>query len=244
VTSPRRLLPFARAALFVALVALPWPRAAYAQMGTPSMGGGGANRNNAPTQSGPVQNRSVGPRAGANANDDEDNTPQVTQRPSEPLTAPPTDPLEVPPEVKSRIGTDADIVPPAPVGEKHRSYFPYYEERKGDYRFRFLPPLYLEYTRGLSTPHPAYGEPVKEDRQSLYALFFYQRRSPQWDFDVLFPLAWRVRDGDSRAWVFGPVVHREAPGEHDNWGSRRTAATSTRRFSSRPRRGAPRRPSS
>ena len=103
------------------------------------------------------------------------------------------------------------------MGEKQRSYFPYYEERKGDYRFRFLPPLYLEYTRGLSTARPVYGEPVGEDRQSLYALLFYQRRSPQQDMDVLFPLAWRVRDHDDHATVLGPLAHREAPGEHDNW---------------------------
>ena len=215
-TAAKRLLGFASAAL---LLALSSPRVAHAQMGGPSMGGGAGGRaNNTPTQSGPVQNRTVGPRAGAaNANDDEDTSTQVTQRPSEPLTAPPSDPLEVPPEVQNRIGTDAEITPPGPVGEKHRSYFPYYEERKGDYRFRFLPPLYLEYTRGLSTPHPAYGEPVIEDRQSLYALLFYQRRSQNEDMDVLVPLAWRVRDGENHAWVFGPVAHREAPGEHDNW---------------------------
>ncbi len=196
-------------------LALSVTRVAQAQMGPPSMGGAG--RNNTPTQSGPVQNRTVGPRAGASANDDEDNTPQVTQRAGEPLTAPPTDPLEVPPEVKNRIGTDSDDVPPAAMGEMQRSYFPYYEERKGDYRFRFLPPLYLEYTRGLSTPRPVYGEPVGEDRQSLYALLFYQRRSPQQDMDVFFPLAWRVRDGANHAYVLGPLAHREAPGEHDNW---------------------------
>jgi hypothetical protein len=35
--------------------------------------------------------------------------------------------------------------------------------------------------------------------------------------DVVFPAVWRVRDGDSHVVVAGPVVHREAPGEHDNW---------------------------
>ena len=35
--------------------------------------------------------------------------------------------------------------------------------------------------------------------------------------DVVFPAFWRVRDGDSHVVVAGPVVHREAPGENDNW---------------------------
>jgi hypothetical protein len=200
----------------VALAVTTVAPAALAQMGGAPMGGGG-QRNNTPTQSGPVQNRSVGPRQGAMHGDDDDTAPQVSQRPSEPMTAPPADPLAIPPEVKGRIGTDSDDVPPAAVGEMERSYFPMYEERKGDYRFRILPPLYLEYTRGLPTRAPVYGEPTKEDRQSLTALLFYQRRSPQQDMDVLFPLAWRVRDGDAHAYVLGPIAHREAPGEHDNW---------------------------
>src|SRR5439155_14478171 len=56
-----------------------------------------------------------------------------------------------------------------------------------------------------------------EDREALYGLLFYQRRSPKFDADVLFPFAWRVRDGQNHALVLGPIVHREAPGEHDNW---------------------------
>jgi hypothetical protein len=46
---------------------------------------------------------------------------------------------------------------------------------------------------------------------------YYRRRSPKVDADVVFPLAWRVRDDQSHLWVFGPVAHREAPDEHDNW---------------------------
>jgi hypothetical protein len=37
------------------------------------------------------------------------------------------------------------------------------------------------------------------------------------DMDVVFPAFWRVRDRDNRVVIAGPVVHREAPGEHDNW---------------------------
>jgi hypothetical protein len=205
----------ALAALALVACALVAP-AAYAQMGTPSMGGAG-QRNNTPTQSGPVQNRSVGPRQGAMQSDDEDNSPQVSQRPTDTMTQAPADPLAIPPEVAARIGTDAEIIPPAPEGSVHRTYFPYYEERKGDYRFRLLPPLYLEYTRGLPTRTPRYGEPTHEDTQSLTALLYYHRRSPYEDVDTIFPLAWRVREGDAHVYVLGPIAHREAPGEHDNW---------------------------
>jgi hypothetical protein len=37
------------------------------------------------------------------------------------------------------------------------------------------------------------------------------------DADVLFPLAWRVRERQNHVLVLGPLVHREAPEEHDNW---------------------------
>ena len=35
--------------------------------------------------------------------------------------------------------------------------------------------------------------------------------------DVVFPAFWHVRDGDNHVVVVGPLVHREAPGENDNW---------------------------
>jgi hypothetical protein len=96
------------------------------------------------------------------------------------------------------------------VGDVRRSFYGLYEEQRGnDYRFRFLPPLYLEHTRGPGTP--------AEDRQSLFALLYYQRRSPKADADVFFPLLWRFRNDENRLFVLGPFAHREAPGEHDNW---------------------------
>jgi hypothetical protein len=201
-------------AVAAGLVAAP----ARAQMGVPSQRGGQPGQST-PTQSGPTQNKTVGPRAGQRGGDD-DEGPSPASLPrggGEPLAAPPADPLAIPPEVKDQIGTDADVTPPPPVGDKRRTWFPYFEERRGDSRFRFLPPLYLESTRGLPTTPPVYGEPTQEDRQSLYGMLFYQRRSPKLDMDVLFPLAWRVRDGVNRVWALGPIAHREAPGEHDNW---------------------------
>jgi hypothetical protein len=149
----------------------------------------------------------VGPRTGGG---DEDQTPTITQR-AEPSAGPPANPLEVPPEVRARIGTDWDGRPPAPVGQLERSFSGVYysEQRNKDYRFRFVPPLYLEHTR--------YPESAQQDQERLWALLFYQRRSPKLDADVLFPLAWRVRERKNHVLVLGPLAHREAPGEVDNW---------------------------
>lgn len=108
----------------------------------------------------------------------------------EPQVRAPADPLAIPPDVAERIGTDADEPP------------------TGKARFRMLPPLWLEHRRAT---------PAGDDRQSLYGLFYYQRRSAKFDADVLFPLAWHLRDDQSHVTVFGPFAHREAPGQHDNW---------------------------
>src|SRR5262249_32612036 len=43
------------------------------------------------------------------------------------------------------------------------------------------------------------------------------RRSKDFDADVVFPAFWRVRDRENNVVVVGPLAHREAPGEHDNW---------------------------
>ena len=129
--------------------------------------------------------------AGAGAGDTtdkgggDDNGPPVPQR-AEPAIAPPANPLEMSDETRARIGTDADI------------------RSKGQARWRGLPPLWIDHTRG-------------DDHQSLYGMLFYQRRSLKMDMDVLFPAVWRVRDGQNHVVVFGPLAHREAPSEHDNW---------------------------
>jgi hypothetical protein len=137
---------------------------------------------------------------------------------SEPEVAPPSEPLKIGPEIRDKIGSDWLSGPPSPEGPvEHVRWFPY-EERRGDYRLRMLPPLYIEQTRGLRDPLQArYGVPQSEDTQGLYGLLYYRRRSLRLDMDVLFPAVWRVRDRDNDVFVLGPVVHREAPGEHDNW---------------------------
>ncbi len=150
--------------------------------------------------------------------EEEEELHNAYQRASEPEIAPPSDPLAVSPELKAQIGSDFSGGPPSPDGPvDHLSWFPY-EERRGDYRLRMLPPLWLEHTRGLQDPSQArYGVPQHEDTEGLYGLLYYRRRSPKLDMDVLFPAAWHVRDGDNHVTVVGPFVHREAPNETDNW---------------------------
>jgi hypothetical protein len=178
-------------------------------------GGGGGGPSTGPTQSSPTRSRNVGPQRGADP-DEEPDGPSPSSRPmAEPTVQAPTDPLALPEGIEARIGTDHDGDPPSPEGQVHRSFYGFYQERRGDYRLRLLPPLYLEHTRGLE---PGTGLPTaKTDRQTLAALVLYQRRSPNFDADVLFPLAWRIRDRKNHAFVLGPFAHREAPNEHDNW---------------------------
>lgn len=146
--------------------------------------------------------------------DDEDPAVAAARlRAADPTPKVPDDPLKMTPEVRARIGTDHDGDPAPARGEVQRSYFPLYEEQKGERRIRLLPPLYLEHTRGVT----AAGATREYDKESLTALLFYQRRSLKMDADVLFPFAWRVRDRDNHVLVLGPLAHREAPNEHDNW---------------------------
>jgi hypothetical protein len=184
-------------------------KTAFAQGPRPPGGGGG------PTQSSPTRNKPVGPRGGGNPDEDPQG-PSPSARPlGEPTVNLPQDPLAMPEGVEAKIGTDHDGDPPSAEGQVQHSFFPWYEERRGDYRLRLLPPLYLQHTRGLD---PNTGAPTpKTDSESLTALVFYQRRSRKMDADVLFPLAWRVRDRENKVLVLGPLAHREAPDEHDNW---------------------------
>jgi hypothetical protein len=164
-----------------------------------------------PTQTGPTHNNSVGPQRGAG--DDQGAPPPAPI--AEPNIPAPADPLAMPDGVEERIGTDYDGRPPSPVGETHFQLLPIPQERRGDYRLRLVPPLYLEHSRGLD---PSTGATTPQtDTQRLIALMFYQRRSPKLDADVLFPAFWRVRDRDNHVLVLGPIAHREAPQEHDNW---------------------------
>ena len=185
----------------------------------PRPGAGAGGQGSGPTQTTPTKNKPVGPQRGGGPpgpGDDDQGGPSPAGRPmGEPSVMTPADPLAMPEGVDEKIGTDWDGRPPSPEGQVQHSFFPWYEERRGDYRLRLLPPLYLQHSRGLD---PATGAPTpKTDSESLTALVFYQRRSKNFDADVLFPLAWRVRDRENKVLVLGPLAHREAPSEHDNW---------------------------
>lgn len=140
---------------------------------------------------------------------DEDQAQKAPPR-VEPNVLTPADPLQMSPEVRSRIGSDAGEMPPPATGELKLRIVPYYEESRGDYRLRTVPPFWLEHARGIGTQ-------AGEDRQSLYGLLYYQRRSRRFDTDLAFPLFFHHRDGDDRTTVLGPVVHRQTPESHDNW---------------------------
>ncbi len=184
--------------------------AASAQPRPPTPGGPGG-QGGGRTQTSPTRNKNVGPQRGQGGDDDQAAPPPSLGEPS--ITAP-TDPLAIPEGVEGRIGSDYDGKPPSPVGENHISLFPP-QERKGDYRLRLVPPLYLEHTRGLD-PSTG-GDTPNTDSERLVAMMFYQRRSPKMDADVLFPLMWRIRDRENHVFVLGNIAHREAPFEHDNW---------------------------
>ena len=140
---------------------------------------------------------------------------QANQRP-EPVAQVPVDPLTVSDEAKQAIGSDFDPKPSPAQGELRQRFYGLYEESRGDYRFRMLPPLYFEHTRGLfDAAHPERKEQV--DRELLAGLLYYQRRSMKLDADVIFPFFWHVRSEQSYLTAIGPLLHREAPGETDNW---------------------------
>jgi hypothetical protein len=148
-------------------------------------------------------------------------------RASEPEIAPPSSPLSVSPEISERIGSDYAAGPPSPEGPLRRSIeFPFYVERRGDYRLRLalIPPLLIEQTRGLRDPsQDRYGVPRATDTEGLYGMVYYQRTSPKLDMHVVFPGFWHVHERDEHGAptndvvVAGPLVHREAPFENDNW---------------------------
>jgi hypothetical protein len=138
----------------------------------------------------------------------------AVQRP-EPNAPIPTDPLAMSPTIAATIGSDYEGRP-RPEGKSHLRFYGLFEQRKGDYRFRTLPPFVFEETRGLLDPlHPELGQ--NPDRQGLYGLLYYQRRSEKISADVLFPLFWNFRVDRSHLTALGPFVHQDSPTGHDNW---------------------------
>lgn len=127
----------------------------------------------------------------------------------------PEEPLQIPKRVEARIGSDLDpdnVETGRTTRTVQRFYGPYYEESSGDYRFRLAFPLWAERTQ------PSRLDPSVPDRASLYGLY-YNRRSNEHADDILFPIFWDLKNKvtQNHTTILGPLVHREAPNEHDNW---------------------------
>jgi hypothetical protein len=128
----------------------------------------------------------------------------------------PEKPLEIPDSIAKRIGSDARLDEPRidQSGELTRHFYGLmYEEEAPStgYRFRTsFPPFWFERVK------PSLTDPSKPDRASLFGLY-YNRRSAERSDDILFPLFWNLRDGDSRTTVIGPWAQRVAPDRADHW---------------------------
>lgn len=126
----------------------------------------------------------------------------------------PEQPLAISEETEKRIGTDGD---PGSLGTgpeaKREFYGLYYNEVAGEYRYRVAFPIWAERTM------PSVTRKDVPDRASLFAGLYYNRRSAERADDVLFPLAWNLRDlqREERTTVVGPVVNRRTPTESDDW---------------------------
>ena len=165
---------------------------------------------------------------GARALDDDDKPAEPAdpgddaQEPPEEPAEPKNDPLAIPDEIKDRIGVGDEAPRNGAIGSVTRRFRGYYEEERGDYRLRLIPPLYMEHTRGLAQRDEATGK-SKEDVEGLYGLLYYRRRSLKLDADVVFPAVWRFREDQRQTLIAGPFVHQEAPADqegratHTNW---------------------------
>ena len=127
----------------------------------------------------------------------------------------PEKPLELSPSAQLDTGSDFDLED-AEQGRSsqtvRRFYGPYYEEESGKYQLRLAFPFWAE------RKQPSLLKPEVLDRASLYGLY-YNRRSNERSDDILFPIFWDLKNKttDDRTTIVGPLVHREAPDEHDNW---------------------------
>ncbi|HET9957522.1 MAG TPA: hypothetical protein VFQ61_23645 [Polyangiaceae bacterium] len=174
-------------------------------MGGPPRSSGGKGKGKQPAKAPPPGTPEFHAASGA--------SDQLVAPGSEPSL--PANPLEKTKTVDATIGSDHD----PELEERGRSqkttrrfYGPYYEEESGKYRLRLAFPVWGERTQ------PSRLNPSIPDRASVYGLY-YNRRSNERADDVLFPLYWDMKNRVSgeRTTIVGPLVHREAPDEHDNW---------------------------
>src|SRR5690606_30890983 len=128
----------------------------------------------------------------------------------------PDDPLAMSESVQETIGSDFmqedSLSRPA---TRRRFYGLYFEESNPVERYRVLFPLWGE--RTTKVPPRELVLPG-QDRASLY-LFYYNRRAPQHQDDILFPLFWNVQSPleNERSTIVGPFVNRRGPNKSDDW---------------------------
>ncbi|OQX67489.1 MAG: hypothetical protein B6A08_15265 [Sorangiineae bacterium NIC37A_2] len=128
----------------------------------------------------------------------------------------PDDPLAMSESVQETIGSDFmqedSLSRPA---TRRRFYGLYFEESNPVERYRVLFPLWGERTKKVQLPEL---ELPGQDRASLY-LFYYNRRAPQHQDDILFPLFWNVQNPleNERSTIVGPFVNRRGPNKSDDW---------------------------
>jgi hypothetical protein len=129
----------------------------------------------------------------------------------------PADPLAIPEHVAKRIGTDTPLDEQEQgrsTDAERRFYGVYYSEKSGKYGFRAtMPPLWVQ------RKQPSRTDPSVVDEGNLYAGVYFRRRSAERADDILFPLAFNLRDKtkDARTTVVGPFVDRKTPNEWDRW---------------------------
>ncbi len=116
----------------------------------------------------------------------------------------PENPNKIPKKLKKKLGSDYDKDEVRAREIVHRYYGLYYEERGKDYSLRTVPPLWFDRRDG-------------DDHEAIYGLNYYRRRSPKVDADVVFPLYWNMRHGQTRTTVVGPVMHQSSPQGHATW---------------------------
>lgn len=136
----------------------------------------------------------------------EEASPIQTQEPTLPQ-----DPLEIPDKVAAQIGSSAAAIPKLTEEKIERQFYGlWYSEKSKDRQFRTLFPVYADWQK-------------KDDRSSLYGMFYYRRRAPNIETDVLFPLYWRFKEQHTSTTVVGPFIHQEreatakSPARHTNW---------------------------
>ena len=169
------------------------------------------------TQTRPTRNKPVGPQRGPGRRRRRSAraVALVASRSASPPVQTPQDPLAIPearrdasaPTTTARLrpeGKVASVVLPLLRGATEATIASASSRRS------------ISSTRAASIRRPAQTTP-QTDRESLAALLFYQRRSPQHRRRHLLPRFWRVRDRQNHVLVLGPLAHREAPNEHDNW---------------------------